>query len=70
MVLTDRMLSEPLWCRVYKASIEKNFIAVHEENQRQLARFRAAQEKAQELRGQMADLVAERAKLRIFLYDF
>lgn len=69
LVLTDRMLSEPLWCRVYKASIEKNFIAVHEENQRQLARFRAAQEKAQELRGQMADLVAERAKLRNSLQE-
>ena len=69
LVLTDRMLSEPLWCRVYKASIEKNFIAVHEENQRQLARFRAAQEKAQELRGQMADLVSERAKLRNSLQE-
>lgn len=69
LVVTDRMLSEPLWCRVYKASIEKNFIAVHEENQRQLARFRAAQEKAQELRGQMADLVAERAKLRNSLQE-
>ncbi|MGM9580340.1 MAG: LPD23 domain-containing protein [Anaerovibrio sp.] len=69
LVLTDRMLSEPLWCRVYKASIEKNFIAVHEENQRQLARFRIAQEKAQELRGQMADLVAERAKLRNSLQE-
>lgn len=69
LVLTDRMLSEPLWCRVYKASIEKNFIAVHEENQRQLARFRVAQEKAQELRGQMADLVAERAKLRNSLQE-
>ena len=69
LVVTDRMLSEPLWCRVYKASIEKNFIAVHEENQRQLARFRAAQEKAQELRGQMADLVSERAKLRNSLQE-
>ena len=69
LVLTDRMLSEPLWCRVYKASIEKNFIAVHEENQRQLARFRMAQEKAQELRGQMADLVSERAKLRNSLQE-
>lgn len=69
LVLTDRMLSEPLWCRVYKASIEKNFIAVHEENQRQLARFRVAQEKAKELRGQMADLVAERAKLRNSLQE-
>ena len=69
LVLTDRMLSEPLWCRVYKASIEKNFIAVHEENQRQLARFRVAQEKAQELRGQMADLVSERAKLRNSLQE-
>lgn len=69
LVLTDRMLSEPLWCRVYKSSIEKNFIAVYEENQRQLARFRAAQEKAQELRGQMADLVAERAKLRNSLME-
>lgn len=69
LVLTDRMLSEPLWCRVYKSSIEKNFIAVHEENQRQLARFRMAQEKAQELRGQMADLVSERAKLRNSLQE-
>lgn len=69
LVLTDRMLSEPLWCRVYKASIEKNFIAVHEENQRQLARFRMAQERAQELRGQMADLVSERAKLRNSLQE-
>lgn len=69
LVLTDRMLSEPLWCRVYKSSIEKNFIAVHEENQRQLARFRVAQEKAQELKGQMADLVAERAKLRNSLQE-
>ena len=69
LVVTDRMLSEPLWCRVYKSSIEKNFIAVHEENQRQLARFRMAQEKAQELRGQMADLVSERAKLRNSLQE-
>lgn len=69
LVLTDRMLSEPLWCRVYKSSIEKNFIAVHEENQRQLARFRMAQERAQELRGQMADLVSERAKLRNSLQE-
>ena len=69
LVWTDRMLSEPLWCRVYKSSIEKNFIAVHEENQRQLARFRAAQEKVQELKGQMADLVAERAKLRNSLQE-
>ena len=69
LVLTDRMLSEPLWCRVYKSSIEKNFIAVHEENQRQLARFRVAQEKAQELKGQMADLVAERAKLKNSLQE-
>lgn len=69
LVVTDRMLSEPLWCRVYKSSIEKNFIAVHEENQRQLARFRMSQEKAQELRGQMADLVSERAKLRNSLQE-
>lgn len=64
LVWTDRLLSEPLWCRVYKTSIEKNFVAVHQENQKQISRFKAAQMKAQELRGQMADLVMERSKLR------
>lgn len=64
LVWTDRILSEPMWCRVYKTSIEKNFVAVHQENQKQISRFNAAQQKARELRAQMTDLVMERSKLR------